>query len=213
VAAIVKYSDLLSEILPVLSADPSDPVTEHALKRSVIRFCNESWVWKYFPDPSDLVAYENAIDIEAPAGADVSVVMTVSVNGVKIDPRRPDWLDDEMPSWQTKTGTPKYWTQTDTDQIILAPLPDVSIVNGVTMTLALQPNQKQVGFPAWIASQYLYNIVDGAIAHLMLMPDKAWTNLALGASYMERFEDGIAKARGDGVAGISRAPTRTTPQH
>jgi hypothetical protein len=211
--ATIKYSDLLDEVLPFLAADPSNPVTENAIKRAVIDFCCQSWVWKYLPDPQDVVAGEAFYDLEPDTGTEVSAVMDVACNGVPITNKSLEWLDRELPGWRTTRTTPKYFTQVDTEQIILAPVPDVNITSGLTMTLALEPSQSATGFPGWIWSRHIEDITAGALYRLMLMPGKPWTDLPNGADRRKQFEAAIASARASAVRGLSRAELRVTPHH
>ncbi len=211
--ANVKYSDLVSDVLPVLAADPSDPVTEYAIKRSAIQFCKESWVWKYFQDPIDLIAYENTYDLEPPTGAGVAAVMRVTLAKLDLDPKSVDDLDRDMPGWRQKSGQPKFYTQIDSDQIVLAPAADYNLAAGIHMTLALQPDQKANGLPGWIVNEYIYDIVDGALAYLMKMPKQDWSDGPLAMDYEKKFHAAIANARADAMSALGRAPTRTSSQH
>jgi hypothetical protein len=211
--ANTKYSELLDDVLPNLAADPSDPVTEYAIKRAVIDFCAGSWIWKHLPDAIDVSAGESTYDLEPLPGTDITVVMDGECNGVPITNKGLDWLNREIPGWRSTRNTPKYFTQVDTEQVILAPVPDATISAGLTLTLALQPSQNSTGFPKWIANQYLYALADGAIARLMLMPNKPWTDLANGQDRRSKFEAAIANARANAVSALGRASQRTSSQH
>lgn len=211
--ANTKYSDLLDDVLPSLAADPSDPVTEHAIKRAVIEFCAGSWIWKHLPDPMDVTAGEAVYDLESPSGTDVSMVMTVALDGYPLSPQATEWLDANEPGWRNVTGTPRYFTQVDTEQLILAQVPSASTTGGLTVTLALQPSQKSTGFPSWIANQHMYALADGAIARLMLMPGKPWTDVVNGQDHRAKFDAAIANARANAVFGLGRASLRTASQH
>ena len=210
---IAKYSELINDVLPSLAADPSYPVTEYAIKRACIDFCAGSWLWQYLPDPIDVEAGEAFYDLEPETGADVSAVMDVAHNNVPIKAKSIAWLDANLPGWRTTPAVPKFYTQVDTDQIILAAVPDSNITNGLTMTLALQPSQTAVGLPKWIFNQYMYVLAEGAIARLMLMPNKPWTDLQNGAAKDSAFRGAIANARASAVAALGRAEHRVTPQH
>lgn len=211
--ANIKYSDLLDDVLPNLSADPSDPVTEYAIKRAVIDFCAGSWVWKHLPDNLDVTAGEATYDLEPLPATDIAAVMAAEHNTVPLDPKGLDWLNREIPGWRTTRHTPKYFTQVDTEQIILAAVPEATIAGGLSLTLALQPAQNSTGFPKWIANQYLYALADGAIARLMLMPNKPWTDVVNGQDRRTKFDNAIANARANAVSALGRAATRTASQH
>jgi hypothetical protein len=211
--ANVKYSDLLDEVLPNLAADPSDPVTEHAIKRAAIQFCEGSWVWKHLPDPLDVEAGEAAYTIEIPSGSDVAAVIGVEYDGQPIDQKSVDWLNANHPGWRTQTGTPKYFTQVDTEQIILAPVPESTLTGALVLTLALAPSQSSTGFPKWISNQYIYAIADGALAKLMTMPNKGWTDVPTGLDRRVSFDAAVAGARATAVTALGRAPLRVKGQH
>lgn len=194
-------------------ADPSDPVTEYAIKRACIEFCASSWIWKYLPDAMDITAGESTYDLEAPPATDISSVMSAEYNGVPLVHRGLDWLNAEIPGWRTTRNTSKYFTQVDTEQIILAAVPQDTITGGLTLTLALQPSQASTGIPKWIANQYLYTLVDGALSKLMLMPGKPWTDQKTGEYHRTRFDAGAAQARTDAVMALARATHRSSSQH
>ena len=210
---IAKYSELIDDVLPSLVADPSYPVAEYAIKRACIEFCAGSWIWQFLPDPADIEAGEARYDLEPESGADVTVVMDVSHNNVPLTAKSVAWLDGNLPGWRTTLAVPKYYTQVDTDQIILAAVPDSTISGGLTMTLALQPSQNSQGIPRWIFAQYMYVLAEGAMAKLMLMPNKPWTDLTTGAFHNTNFQNAIANARASTAAAIGRAAHRVTPQH
>ena len=209
----IKYSDLLPDVLPFLKADPSDPVTERAVKRAVIEFCAGSWIWQHLMDPIDLVAGESFYDLEPPTGGDVSAVMHVECNGLPLTNKSLEWLNKEHPSWRLDRETPKWFTQVTPEQLILAKVPDVSVTGGLYLTLAVEPAQTSTSFPKWICNQFIYSIADGALSTLMLMPEKPWTDLKNGSARLDNFNAAISNARANGVASLSRATLRTTSQH
>ena len=211
--ADILYSDLINEVLPHLAADPSDPVTENAIKRAVIEFCRESWIWRFLPDPQNVRSGLLEYDLEPPSCADIAAVIDVEYNKVPLTPKSLVWLNKEIPGWRTTRAAVKHYTQIDTEQLILAPLPADNITNGLAMTLALQPSQSAACFPKWIANQYIYPIAEGAVAKLMLMPGKPWTDLATGQDHRIRFEQAFNDAREAAVSALGRAAVRTSPQH
>lgn len=215
--ANIKYADLLPEVLQSLAARPSEPeidiVVMGCIKRAVIEFCAESWIWKHLPDPMDVVAGESACDLEPLPGSDVAAVLAVDLDGTPLAPQDISWLNREIPRWRTVAGTPRYFTQVDTEQILLAPLPSANQVNGLTFTLALQPSQTATGFPKWLFSQYSPVLAEGALARLMLMPGKSWTDINTGAYHRARFEAGIGNARASAVSALGGASLRVTGQH
>lgn len=207
------YSDLISDVLPFLAADPSDPVTEKAIKRTVIEFCAGSWIWQIFMDPVSVIAGVNEYDLDPETGADVSAVVSAELDGLPLKPRTAVWLNREIPRWRTVTGTPKYVTQLNAETVILAPLPQESVRNGLMLTVAQQPSQKADGFPAWIYNQYADALINGAVSRLMLMTGRPWADAPNGVARKAEFESDVANARNAAISALGTAPVRTTSQH
>lgn len=204
---------MLTDVLPYLAADPSDPVTEYAIRRAVVDFCASTLIWRYIPDPQDVVAGEAYYDIDVPTGAQVNSVLYAKLDGVPLLNKSVEWLNANEPRWDTDMGVPKYFTQIDSDQVILALVPDSNYSEALSMMIALYPSATSTSFPAWIASQYGYSIAVGAVSRLMLMPNKPWTNMQVGAIYRAEFEGDKANARADAALALSRAPLRTADEH
>lgn len=211
--ATTKYSDLIRDVLPFMAADPSDPVTETAIKRTVIEFCSDSWIWKVFQDPVGVIAGINEYDLEPDTGTDVSAVVAAELAGVPILSKAVTWLNKEIPRWKTVRGTPKYFTQLNTETILLAPLPQDTLPLSLTLTLALQPAQTSESFPAWIYNQYADTLINGAVARLMLMNGRPWADPATGVDRRMAFKADTADARNTAISALGIAPVRATPQH
>jgi len=211
--ANTKYSDLLSDVLPLLTADPSDPVTERAIQRAVIEFCTATWTWKQVSDLADIDAGESTYDIDIPSSADVVTVISLAIGGFPIQPKSIDELNATLPGWMTERGIPRYYTQVDLEQIILAPVPAGNAKNALAMIVALTPSRSSTSFPGWIDSKYHDALVNGAAAYLMLMPDRPWTSLAVGASLRARFEADMGNARASAAGSLGRAPIRSASHH
>lgn len=215
--ASVKYADCLDEVWSQLAVKPSDPeidsTVQNAYRRTVIELCAGSWVWKESPDPLDVSAGESACDFELPQGAEVCAVLSVVLSGQPLDASTLSRLDQEIPDWRTRASTPRFYALTDTEQILLAPVPDASASGALVLTLALQPTPASTGFPRWLYRQYGDALADGAAARLMLMSGKPWSDLKNGAFRRDRFVAAAYNARARAASGLSGAPLRSTSQH
>jgi len=56
-------------------------------------------------------------------------------------------------------------------------------------------------------------LAEGALAKLMMMPNKPWTDIQNGADRRTKFEAGVANARSSAVSALGSAPQRVTAQH
>lgn len=206
------YSDLLNDILPSLAADPSDPVTEHAIRRAAIEFCANTGAWKHITDPDSVTAGDPEYLLSIPQGADVLAVQNVAIGTETIVPKSLDWLNANFSGWRTDNGTPRYFTQVETTSLLLAPVP-ASGMEGIVVTLTLIPSQASTGIPKWLFDKYMYDLADGAMAYLMMMPNKPWTDVQSGAFRRSRFETAMANANALAAQGLGRARIRTASYH
>lgn len=207
------YSDMLGEVLPYLAADPSDPVTEGAIKRAVIEFCTRTWLWKHASFTVDVAAGVSSYTLTPPTGSIVVEVLDMRFNGSPITGSAFASLNATQPGWMTEQGTPRTYTQIESDRVILTPTPDATQVGALVATLILAPGYDSTGAPQWIMSKYRYALAEGAISRLMLMPGRPWTDLQGGIDRRDRFESHMANARMDATHGTAASVTRTTPQH
>ncbi len=211
--ASIDYSILVPDVLAALRADPSDPVTESAIKRTVIEFCAATLVWKHNPAAMNVVASTATYAIVAPADASVVAVISAQLDGEPLSPKGIDWLDSNVKRWRTDPGRVAHFTQTDPSEVVLAPPPSASMSAALTMTVALQPTRAATGFPQWIYDHHGYVLTDGALAKLMLMSDKPWSDPQLGADARARFETAVASIRASADTSLGRAAARVTAQH
>lgn len=205
------YIDLFKDVLPDLASDPSDPATEAAIRRTVIELCSKSMVWQAQLAAINTVVAQSFYAITPPADADIAGLVSVNHNGTPLEPKDVAWLNANMPNWRTDTGSPQFYTQIEIDSVLLARAPDT--IAPLNMLVALQPTSQAAGAPAWLMRRYRYAIADGACAHLMLMANKPWTDLANGQDRRTKFENALANARAEAVSAFGSAPTRTTSQH
>lgn len=209
----MKYTALVPDVLAHLTADPSDPVTEGAVRNAVIEFCARSRIWRAYADGIDVVAGEGSYDIELPSGADLACVLSATLDGMPLDLESPDRLDAAAPTWRTDTGAGRRLTQTDMASVLVTPVPAAAIATGLVLSYALMPKRSASVFPDWIAAQHWEGLTAGAMYRLMLMRGRPWSDEKTGIEKRQQFNTAISSAKESATRGLSRAPTRTTSQH
>lgn len=209
----MKYTAFVPDVTVQLLSDPSGPVVESAIRNAAIELCRSSWMWREYASAVTVSANEPRIDIELPAGADLVAVLTVTLDGLLLDNESGDRLDAMYPRWATDTGIPKRYTQTDMSAIILSPVPDSNYVDSLVIYYAVAPTRTATGLPDWIANDYWEEIVSGALARLLTMPGRPWTNMEAGDHHRNLFNFAISQAKESGLRALGRAPTRTTQHH
>lgn len=210
--ANTKFSDLTTYILPELPGC-SDPLAEQQIRATVIDFCTRSKIWRVIQDPVDMLAYEPQYDLDLPANTALVQVLSCTINGVGIDPSSTDQLDLLMPTWQTQTGTPKWFLQLDPTTFLLAPVPQTTLASGISMMLALKPSRTAVSFPDWIADQYIDAIASGAKARMMRQAGRTWSNPQQSMLEQMMFDEAVAAANQAAAGSLVRTAQRTISQH
>lgn len=208
-----RFLDLSTEVLPYLAADPSDPVTENAIRRAAAEFCANTWIWKHTPDPVDVEAGEAVYDLDLPAETTLVTILSVELDGRTLTSCSVDWLNRNTPDWRTRSAPPDGYTQLDASQIVLSSVPTQQQPAGLSMTLVLQPAHDAHTCPQWLARQYGHVFAEGALARLMQMPNKPWVDVPNGMARRARFEANMAHAKAYAVAGLGRAVLRSKPHY
>lgn len=208
--ANTKFTDLLPDILSILPADPSNPLTLNTVLRTIQDFCTSSMVWRDISDPIDVVQGTNTYDLDVPQGAMLVSVMSVNYDAKPLRASTVLDLYNSVREWETRAGRPCYYTQLNPEEIILAPVPDESLPYGLSIITALQPSMTATFYPRWIHNRFQPVIVDGVLGQLMQMPGKRWTDMKNGALHQRAYENGRATARAVGATALGSAPIRTT---
>lgn len=201
------WTDWYDEVLPDVPGC-SQKVAKNAIRNAAIEFCERTLAWKVDLDPLNAVANQAAYPFEPPANTRVVRLLNVWYNGKRLTPKTPADLDDLYANWPSAIGTPLYYTQLSPDEVILVPMPNAALANGIAQKVALKPTRASTGLEEYLYEKYLEEIAAGAKARLMLMQKKPWSNTAMGAANQALFEDAIASARYRAAKGYGAAPIR-----
>lgn len=207
------FTDLLPDVLPHLGGDPSDPVTIAALRAAADEFCAKSTIWREALDPITVRARAAEYELEFPAGAAPVRLISVTLAGAPLDPKERAELDGVLPGWRTLTGAPRFYLQATPDLLALAPAPEAQARNALEVLVALKPTRAAPHLPAWLIEQYGADIADGAMARLMAMTNRPWSDPQGAVWRRDRFEAAIATAHARATAGLTGAALRTRTQH
>lgn len=202
----------LSNLLPHLASSPPNPLAEEAIRSSAIALCRDSGIWVFKTDPVDVVAGLREYDIEPQSGTDTTAVMSIHLGGVALAPMTVNDLDQTVDNWMTESGSPTMFSTFDMSSIMLVPVPDTAVPAGLTMTLSVQPKSNSASLPGWMWAKWRDVIISGALARLMAMPGKAWTDAKLAMHHDGIFQNGVAGAQ-TASSDVVCAGFRTTPQH
>ena len=204
--ALAAWSTFYPDVLIHVQGCPL-PLVDHHLRAAAIDLCKRSKRLKF-----DMPAFDTEADTPTYAlapgdGMETVSILDASVGGKPIDPATRAELatgDD----WATETGEPsKYLMDGDDETVRLWKVPDG--VYSVALTLAIRPSEAATGIEEWFADRYRRTIARGALAELLAITKKPWTDLDAAGFRAQQFETGVREAEAHGLKDGTSAPLRT----
>lgn len=199
----------LPDILPHVSGCPNI-IAQHALRNAVIRFCEESLIWRESLPAMAVVNGQSEYPLSTPEGTRIVRVLAVTYDGAPLAAVSGDALDSESPDWRTN-GTDRGYIAEDPELLRLTFAPGTDIAAGLVVRVALKPTRAATEYPDTLYEEWAPAIAAGALAALMLQVNTAWTNPAAAAVYAGAFQDGVTRATRRAHTGFARPVMRTKP--
>ena len=209
--SIARWTDLLDDVMPHVPG-ASIEIATHAIKRATIEFCTDSLVMRATSDPLTIEAGQGVVDLDSPVSATVCVkALSAKLAGDAdpLDPKTPEWLDEWNPDWRTELGTPRYFTQDNPEQLVVALAPESELRDALVVQMAIAPKLNAPGVEGWILQRFAEAIASGALGRLMAIPKKPWSNAQLASVHLAAFNASIGAAAAMAAKGFGRAPLRT----
>lgn len=189
---MIPYSDWLNDVHPDVPGCPR-VVAIDAIRQTVIRFCQESMLWRYNMEPLITQIGVREYELDYPLDTRVVSVRAMAWKGRNLDEKSADVLDAENPSWRTRKGSPDAYVFANPNTILLSHEPQAQ--ESLSATLVLKPAQTSQACGDILFEEYRKEIAAGAIAMLMLMPKKPWTDYELAAQKESVFLTATEKAK------------------
>lgn len=194
----IAYDAFLSELLPFARNCP-DLTIEAAVRQATIELCEKTEIWQTELDPISAIAGQYAYDLEPPANTSIHRIMSlIDQNGRRLEPVTSGMLDHRSPDWRNTPGIPEFFIRQDEqNELWIAPPPATAFTNAFLMRVVLKPSVTSAAASNFIMTDYRDTIVYGAIARLLRMPDRDWSNFKTAAVYYSMFQEqlGIAEKR------------------
>lgn len=190
-------------ILPEVIGCP-DPVVDQAISRTAIDFCEKSLILQRDHDPITVIANVQDYDFEPPTGYLVQKIMKAWYKQNELVPFTPDQISDAFAYRRKIDGVTPNKTeplrifQKDERTFSLHPWPVETVVEAVTMRVALKPTRAATTVDDAIYEDWLEAIVAGALAKLQMSPGKPYSvpNAAVlnQQIYMQKLNEARQKA-------------------
>lgn len=198
-----------------------EPLLVEGVRKAIQEFFKESEAWRYvIPGVLDwttaLTFPAMAAGTEIPVGTRVTRVDDVKYasDGTslqKIAFRTPQQLDDEFSNWEVLTGSgPLRWTNDGAgDAPRIVPIATANVTGSLKVRVILAPINALVLLPDFLYYEFEDDFKNGALARLMKIPGKDWTNFAAASAYASLFKAGYVKAKSRANAEYGQ-PSRET---
>lgn len=200
----------LDELFPLLRIElPGipEPVLAAGVLNAAEQFFQKSEAWRF--TIATLLDWTIALTFPViaagaaiPAGTRLHRVDTLKYasDGLslkKIVFRERGQLDKEFSDWEVVTGsTPLRWTNDFPNGARIIPIATADKLVSLQLRVILLPlNVTQAVIPDPILTEFEEVIRNGALARLMKIPGKDWTNLSGASAYAGLFTTGAIKAR------------------
>jgi len=209
--AIVPYTQWLPYVQVNVPDCPKALIVE-AIRQKVIEFCQRSLFLRQELDGFYTVADDNEYDLSPPVDNNIAQLLMLKVNKRELEPKTQDDMEEIYQEWRDQSGEPQYFFLKNTNTAILVPKPIG--VYPVRILVALKPTQSAQGVDELIFEEYKDAIKHGALAYLMLMAEKSWSNPNMSAFYQSQFDTSVIEAKLRAEKGYAHRKTfRSKPKY
>ena len=208
--AIVPYTQWLPYVQVNVPDCPKALIVE-AIRQKVIEFCQRSLFLRQELDGFYTVADDNEYDLSPPVDNNIAQLLMLKVNKRELEPKTQDDMEEIYQEWRDQSGEPQYFFLKNTYTAILVPKP--MGVYPVRILVALKPTQAAQGVDEIIFEEHKDAIKHGALAYLMLMAEKTWSNPNMSAFYQSQFDAAIQESKMRAEQGYAHRKTFRTKAH
>ena len=198
---MTNLSTFIPEVLTAATGCPGF-VAKRAILNAAIEFARKTWFIQEDHATISLVEDQADYELTEPTNHKIVGIVHVLVDDEPIDEYsaaerskiEPDWRDSDNtatePDWYLEDiqGSPK--------KIWLYPLPSADKDDWVKVRLALAPSKSATEIDDRYADEHFDALVAGAIARLLMIPKKEWTDLMSASVYRQLFLDHVFSERG-----------------
>lgn len=204
--AAALYSTCVPDVKAYAVGAPDATIVD-ALRKTAIAFFWSSLAYRKWLPAFDLTLSTTTYTPTLPSQTEIAQVTALYCQGLPVDEKTHEQFLALDPKWPSLTGTQaQYFTVLDDKSTFnIIPIPQATVVGAFTMQVALCPTLTSTGVEqAWL-EEWRDGIIDGALARLLTLPERSWTNLKEADKRHERYHAQKAAARAQGNKGNVRA--------
>lgn len=209
----------LPYVLPHAMKVP-EPVAEFNLRLAAIEFCERTRCWRH---AVSVAVSSNNQTLVAPAFTTIHQFEEATHDGRLLIPTQYTSLPPEVLSGELATGLPTWISQTEPGQVTIHPY----LEGTLRLTVFLKPRHgTQFGadatnplrdalniVPAFMLSQHAEALACGALARILAIPGKPWSDPQRAMYHKAEFDKACDGSFSSNMTGQQRAPLRTKGQY
>lgn len=206
-------TEFITNVAPHVSGCPNSLIVDE-LRNAAIRLCEDSLIHREDIAPADITIGVDDYTITPPAQTRVVTVLTLYHDEKPLNGYTEEELDHLDYGWRNGSiGPATGYTLLAPDRIKLNRVPEATITGGLVIKVALKPTET-----ATVVDDVLYNdwqtaLTNGALAELLMIPKKPWTDYALAKENATNFNFQIQRARARQSHGFQRKPISAKMRH
>lgn len=205
---------LYGRISPLLASKASTVLMLQKIQDTVIDFCDRTNVLQKTVPLQDVDAQLAEYPITPPDGLSLVEPLWAILDNRRIDPLSEQeldlhWRDRDMfrcgshgskvNDWRSASAPRPggFYVSVETGNAVLVPIPETAYTgaNGLSIRAAWKPLPDVSQIDDAIYNDYFMTLVEGAVARLMLVPSKPWTDMKGAAMHMANYEGGVGGAK------------------
>lgn len=203
------YEEFLDYVMPHVPGCTPEMAIQ-AIRNTAIDFCEKSLILQRDHDPVTVVANVQDYDFEPPTDYLVQKIMRAWYKENELVPFTPDQISDAFAYRRKIDGTTPNKTdplriyQKDERTFSLHPWPVETVVEAVTMRVALKPTRASTSIEDAIYEDWLDAIAAGALVRLQMSPAKPYTLPNAAAINQQIYTQKLNEARQRAIRGHVR---------
>lgn len=201
------WDDFSPYVLPYAPGCP-DATLEHHARLAAIEFCRHTNVWR-----SDLAGIDGdgvatLFTLPLPTDAEVSKLLSVAITATGYSPIDATIRTADVGAQMVRDGTSETIAYTD-DLRTLTVWPAQAIGKTITATVSLKPSITATTFPDALFAHYAQDIAAGALASILAIAKKDWTDVSTAGIKQAEFNAKKASTARKVERGFSNSTRRS----
>jgi hypothetical protein len=202
-------TDFLPEVMPYVPGC-SVPLAIKQLRAICMDFCGVAPIVQAVIDPIDLVAGEPEYDIDTPNGTDVTLILSATFQRTPL--RVLGIGDADFLNAHLTMGTPSGLKQAAGNTFRLDVAPACDMAQALSLLVATKPKRNANAVADVLLNDYAYDIGQGAIGRLLLIPGQPFSAPANAFVYTANYERARVNARIRAESSFGQTSTRVKPR-